>query len=37
MVLYEQYNNLAMPNLRLTKEEALDLIAYMDGGEPKSK
>jgi copper(I)-binding protein/cytochrome oxidase Cu insertion factor (SCO1/SenC/PrrC family) len=30
MELYKRYNNLAMPNMRLNKEEALSLIAYMD-------
>ncbi len=30
MALYEQYNNLAMPNMHLNKQEAVDLIAYMD-------
>ena len=30
MALYKKYNNVAMPNMRLNKEEALDLIAYMD-------
>ena len=29
MELYEQYNNLAMPNMRLNKEEALSLLDYM--------
>ena len=29
MALYKQYNNLAMPNMRLNKEEALALIDYM--------
>ena len=28
--LYKKYNNLAMPNMRLNKQEALDLIEYMD-------
>ncbi|MBT8078086.1 MAG: copper chaperone PCu(A)C [Gammaproteobacteria bacterium] len=28
--LYKKYNNLAMPNMRLNKEEALDLIEYLD-------
>ncbi len=28
--LYYTYNKLAMPNLRLNKQEAVDLIAYMD-------
>jgi copper(I)-binding protein/cytochrome oxidase Cu insertion factor (SCO1/SenC/PrrC family) len=27
--LYKQYNNLAMPNMRLNKEEALSLLDYM--------
>ncbi len=30
MALYKQYNNLAMPNMRLNKRDAVDLIAYMD-------
>ena len=30
MALYKQYNNLAMPNMRLNNQEALDLIAYID-------
>ena len=29
MALYKQYNNLAMPNMRLNKEEALSLLDYM--------
>ena len=29
MGLYNKYNKLAMPNMRLNKEEAIDLIAYM--------
>jgi len=29
MALYKQYNNLAMPNMRLNKEEALALLDYM--------
>jgi len=31
MALYKQYNNLAMPNMRLNKEEALALLDYIDG------
>ncbi len=30
MALYEQYNKLAMPNMRLHKEEALALLDYID-------
>ena len=30
MALYKQYNNLAMPNMRLNQQEAVDLIDYMD-------
>ena len=30
MALYKQYNNLAMPNMRLNKEEALALLEYID-------
>jgi len=30
MALYRKYNNLAMPNMRLNKQETLDLISYMD-------
>ena len=30
MALYEKYNNLVMPNMRLNKKEAMALIAYMD-------
>lgn len=30
MAMYEQYNNLAMPNMRLHKEEALALLRYID-------
>ncbi len=30
MALYEQYNNLAMPNMRLNKQEALALLDYID-------
>ncbi len=30
MELYKQYDKLAMPNLRLNKQEAVDLIAYID-------
>ncbi len=29
MALYTQYNNLAMPNVKLTEQQALDLIEYM--------
>lgn len=29
MALYKQYNNLAMPNLRLNREEAIDLLDYI--------
>ncbi len=29
LALYKSYNNLPMPNMRLNKQEALDLIAYM--------
>jgi protein SCO1/2 len=29
VALYEQYNKLAMPNLRLKKEEAIDVIDYL--------
>jgi protein SCO1/2 len=31
MELYKQYNNLAMPNMRLHKEEALSLLDYIEG------
>ena len=30
MALYKKYNNLAMPNMRLNKDEALALIDYID-------
>jgi copper(I)-binding protein/cytochrome oxidase Cu insertion factor (SCO1/SenC/PrrC family) len=30
LALYEQYNNLAMPNMRLNKEEADALLSYID-------
>lgn len=30
MTLYKQYNKLAMPNMRLNKDEATDLLAYID-------
>lgn len=30
MELYKQYNNLAMPNMRLNKEEAIALVEYID-------
>ena len=30
MALYKQYNNLAMPNMRLNKREALALLDYID-------
>ena len=30
MAMYKQYNNLAMPNMRLNKEEALALLDYID-------
>ena len=30
MALYEQYNRLAMPNMRLNKEEALTLLDYLE-------
>lgn len=30
MALYKKYNNLAMPNMRLHKDEALELIDYID-------
>jgi protein SCO1/2 len=30
MALYAQYNNLAMPNLRLNQQEAMDLLEYID-------
>lgn len=30
IALYKQYNNLAMPNMRLNKQDAMDLITYMD-------
>lgn len=30
MALYAKYNNLAMPNMRLNQQEALDLIDYME-------
>ena len=30
IALYNKYNKVAMPNMRLNKQEALDLIAYMD-------
>jgi protein SCO1/2 len=30
IALYEQYNNLAMPNMRLHKEEALSLLDYFE-------
>ncbi len=29
LALYKQYNNLIMPNMRLNKEEAMELIKYM--------
>jgi hypothetical protein len=29
MSLYKQYNNLAMPNMRLNKEEVLSLLDYI--------
>lgn len=31
MMLYKKYNNLAMPNMRLHKDEALALLDYIDG------
>ena len=31
MARYEKYNNLAMPNARLNKGEALALIDYVNG------
>ncbi len=31
MAMYKQYNNLAMPNMRLHKEEALALLDYIEG------
>ena len=41
--MYEKYNKLAMPNLRLNKEECLDLIRFMEsetsrllGGSPRT-
>jgi len=30
MELYDQYNQLAMPNMRLNKQEAMDLLEYLD-------
>ena len=42
IALYKQYNNLAMPNMRLNKEEALSLLNYIDdetqriAGKPES-
>ena len=30
VALYAQYNNLAMPNLRLNQQEAMDLLDYID-------
>lgn len=30
LALYAKYDNLAMPNMRLNKQEALDLLAYID-------
>ena len=30
MALYAQYNNLAMPNLRLNQQEAMDLLDYIE-------
>jgi copper(I)-binding protein/mono/diheme cytochrome c family protein len=30
MALYEKYNQLAMPNMRLNQQEAVDLIDYLD-------
>lgn len=30
MAQYEKYNQLAMPNMRLNQQEAMDLIAYLD-------
>jgi copper(I)-binding protein/cytochrome oxidase Cu insertion factor (SCO1/SenC/PrrC family) len=34
VALYEQYNQLPMPNMRLNQQEAEDLIAYMDDQSP---
>ena len=31
MALYEQYDQLAMPNMRLKQREAMQLISYLDG------
>ena len=31
LALYKRYNSLAMPNMRLNKEEALSLLDYIDG------
>ena len=43
LAMYEKYNKLAMPNLRLNKEECMDLIGFMEtetsrllGGSPRS-
>lgn len=30
VALYEKYNKLAMPNMRLNQQEAMDLLAYID-------
>jgi copper(I)-binding protein len=30
MALYEKYNRLAMPNMRLNQQEALDVLSYME-------
>lgn len=30
MALYAQYNNLAMPNMRLNRQEAMDLLDYLE-------
>ncbi|HSG96717.1 MAG TPA: copper chaperone PCu(A)C [Woeseiaceae bacterium] len=30
LALYEKYNKLAMPNMRLNRQEAMDLLSYLD-------
>jgi copper(I)-binding protein/cytochrome oxidase Cu insertion factor (SCO1/SenC/PrrC family) len=37
VALYEQYNELPMPNMRLNQQEAEDLIAYMDDQGPNDE
>ena len=36
LALYKQYNELAMPNMHLNREEALALLAYIDGETERS-